>query len=144
MTVYKEMIPLDPIAFFGALILAPFAVTAMTFYLLVPVAALIVGLPVYLAIGTPVLLWMVGRYPPFFATYALAGLLANLALVLFCRWMAEFRDGMEMLTVMASVGFLFAPLWAGCFAWLYRRFYRVRYASGPVNNPILKLKEMMK
>ncbi|GHC55881.1 hypothetical protein [Neogemmobacter tilapiae] len=144
MTVSKEMIPLDPIAFFAALVLSPFVVTLMTFYLLVPMRALILGLPVYLALGTPVLLWMVGRYPPVFATYAGAGLVVNLALVIFCRWLAEFRDGMELMTVLATIGFLFAPLWAGCFAWLYRSFYRVRFASGAVNNPILKLKEMMK
>ena len=138
------MLPLDPIAFFAALILAPFIVTLMTFYLLVPIAALIFGLPIYLAFGTPVLLWMVGRKPPVFAVYAWAGLLADLGLVYLSFALATWSEAFEKLGTIAVMGLIFAPLWAGCFAWLYRSFYKVRYASGPVDNPILKLKEMMR
>lgn len=139
-----EPLPLDPIAFFTALILAPFIVTLMTFYLLVPIAALIIGLPIYLVIGTPVLLWMVGRKPPVFAVYAAAGFLVDLGLILASAALAPSTQSLQTLVGLALPGLIFAPLWAGCFAWLYRSFYKVRYASGPVDNPILKLKEMMR
>ena len=121
-----KTLPFGPIAFTSALILAPIIVTGLTCFLLIPIFALIMGGPVYLAIGTPVLLWMVGRYPPQFWPYAFAGLLGNLALIAFAYIAfslqpAEFRtyEGMTL----AYWGLPFAPLWAGTFALLYRCFH---------------------
>lgn len=124
--IQDKPLPFGPIAFASALILAPITVTLLTCFLFIPIAALIIGGPVYLAIGTPVLLWMVGRYPPRFWPYALAGLLGNLALIAFAYAAislqpAEIRtyEGMTL----AYWGLPFAPLWAGTFAFLYRRFH---------------------
>ncbi|MCX7566900.1 hypothetical protein OS189_11170 [Sulfitobacter sp. F26169L] len=48
----------DPVAFFAALIGGPILFTLLSFWaLLIPVAALILGAPFYLLVGTPVLLW---------------------------------------------------------------------------------------
>lgn len=121
-----QTLPFGPIAFTSALILAPIVVTLLTCFLLIPIFALIMGAPVYLAIGTPVLLWMVGRYPPSFGPYALAGLLGNLALIAFAYIAISLQpeasrthEGMTL----AYWGLPFAPLWAGTFALLYRRFH---------------------
>lgn len=119
-------LPFGPIAFTSALVLAPIVVTVLTCFLLIPIAALLIGGPVYLAIGTPVLLWMVGRQPPTFGPYALAGLLGNVALIVFAYASISLQpaairtyEGMTL----AYWGLPFAPLWAGTFALLYRRFH---------------------
>lgn len=119
-------LPFGPVAFTSALILAPIVVTGLTCFLLIPVFALLFGSPVYLAIGTPVLLWMVGRYPPRFLPYAFAGLLGNIALIAFAYTAISLQpetsrtyEGMTL----AYWGLPFAPLWAGTFALLYRCFH---------------------
>lgn len=122
--------PFDVIAFVGALVLAPIAVTALSFLLVIPLFALVLGGPIYLIIGTPVLLWMVGRYPPKAWRFALAGFLANLALCAlvfaadrFIPSLAETSFGENL--YLALWGLVFAPIWAAAFALLYRRFNRM-------------------
>ena len=53
---------IGPVAFFVALIGGPLLVTAATLWLVIPVFALMLGGPLYLAIGTPLLLWHLGRH----------------------------------------------------------------------------------
>ena len=125
-TEYKVAPPFDIIAFTAALICAPLVVTALTFVTVIPVFALIVGAPLYLVVGTPTLLWMVGRYPPRFAPYALAGLGAIFALMVL-MWLLDLAR--PDLQASGFFGFLvagavFAPLWAGTFAPLYRWWNR--------------------
>jgi hypothetical protein len=122
-------IPFDIVAFVAALIAAPLLVTFFTCYLFVPIAALIIGGPVYLVIGTPILLWMVGRYPPTFWWFALAGFLANAALcVMLVAATKVLPAGQNIVSgdmiYMAYWGLLFAPIWAGTFAPLYRNWNR--------------------
>lgn len=122
--------PFDIIAFVGALICAPIAVTLVTGVTIIPIFALVFGAPAYLIFGTPVLLWMVGRYPPATMRYALAGLLVNAMLcgVIFLadRYLPTAKDSALSETLsLALWGLLFAPIWAGTFAPLYRRFNRM-------------------
>ena len=118
--------PFSPIAFTAALIGAPLLVTLVGGVLLIPIAALIFGGPVYLIAGTPVLLWMIGRFPPEFENYALAGLLTNLALLTVAGLLQEIpQSSIPIDTVWFLLpGVIFAPLWAGTFGYLYARFTR--------------------
>lgn len=123
-------LPFDIVAFTGALLMAPLAVTVVLGWLFVPIFALIFGGPVYLVIGTPVLLWMVGRYPPKARYFALAALLANLALcalvlVADTSIPALQARGIGEAFAFAAWGVLFGPLWAATFAPFYRRFNRM-------------------
>lgn len=128
---YENRYLVDPVAFMAALIGAPLLVTLIGSPLIVPLASLPLGLPVYLAMGTPALLWMVGRYQPGFKTYALAGLAGQVALMLTLILAAlAFPERLPTaLPIFAVFGCVFAPLWAGTFGRLYRRFYRANRAD---------------
>jgi len=118
---------LDPIAFAGALVLAPLVIAVMFFWvILIPVAAVFFGGLPYLIFGTPVFLWMVTRYPPDFGTFAVGGLVAHAIFVLcLALWQpADPFQGGEMLSFMSLWGLPFSLAWGGAFDWLYRKFYR--------------------
>jgi hypothetical protein len=124
-------LPFDPVAFALALIGGPLLVTLLTCWLLfIPVAALIVGGPIYLIVGTPVLLWMVGRYPPEVSHFALAAFTANIVLCLLIVVVqilipAARDSGTREFILLPVCGLFFGPLWAGAFASIYRRFNRM-------------------
>jgi hypothetical protein len=128
MTAETEVHPLlDPIAFAGALVLAPLLVTALTFALaLIPVAALILGGLPYLVFGGPVFLWMVTRYPATGGTFAVGGLVAHVLFMLCfaAKEIAAPSQIGEMLAVFALFGVPFSAGWGATFGWLYRSFYR--------------------
>lgn len=118
---------LDPIAFACALVLAPIAFTAMTFWLMfIPVAAVFFGALPYLIFGTPVFLWMATRYPLSFGSYALGGLAAHTAFILCLALMQAAGDSRfdGLPGFMAPWGVPFSLGWGGTFAWIYRGFYR--------------------
>jgi hypothetical protein len=123
-----ERLPiLDPIAFAGALVLAPLLVAALFFWIiLIPVAAVFFGGLPYLVFGGPVFLWMVTRYPPDFGTFAVGGLAAHALFVLsLALWqMSDDYQGNEILGFMALWGLPFCLGWGGAFSWLYAKFYR--------------------
>jgi hypothetical protein len=137
MTVRNEItLPFDPVAFAGALIGAPLLATLMSCFLIVPLFALFFGAPVYLILGTPVLLWMVGRFAPTIPRFALAGFIANLLLLLALlaaeNWVpATIELGFRDSYVFALFGLLFGPFWAGTFAALYRKFNRMQRLIDP-------------
>lgn len=121
----RNRILFSPLAFFSALILAPLIVTLCSFFLILPVAALIFGGPIYLAIGTPVLLWMVGRYPPEGGRFAFAGMLGGpLWVIPFAIYEADGHGSAGPLLLAAALSMIFGALWASTFAALYRSFYR--------------------
>ena len=113
----------NPTAFFCALIGAPLVVTALSFWTVIGLFALPFGIIPYLVIGTPTLLWAVGRLKPRFSDYALLGFSANLTvgLFLFMFLNAHPRFHTEAQTVGFIMGFglIFAPLYAGAFGSLY-------------------------
>jgi hypothetical protein len=121
----RATIPFDPVAFFLALVLAPLLGTLCSFFLILPVAALIFGGPMYLAIGTPVLLWMVGRYPPEAGRFAFAGMLGGpLWVISFAVYDAGSHGSAGAMIIVAALSMIFGALWAGTFAVLYRKLYR--------------------
>lgn len=111
--------------FFLSLVWAPLFVTLVTCWLIVPVFALVLGGPLYLALGTPALLWLLSRrrYSAgeiacfAFAVHLLACLLA-LAFAL-----ATQDDNLRRLAATYLMfGALFAPLWGLAFGWFYNGF----------------------
>lgn len=118
---------LDPIAFVGALIAAPVLVALLGFWaVLIPVFALIMGGPIYLAVGAPVLLAMVTRVPLRGEVYACVAFIAQSVLVgTVAIYAALFPEANAGAWVFFAVwGLVFAPIWAGVFALLYRRWHR--------------------
>lgn len=132
MTARQEILPtLDPIAFASALVLSPLMVAALTFWvLLIPVFAVVLGGVPYLVFGTPILLWMVTRFPLTFGTFALGGLLAHVLFILcLAAWQAVRSDlNDEPLFFFGIWGLPFSAIWCACFAKLYRSFYRPVFA----------------
>jgi hypothetical protein len=119
-----EIPPLDPVAFFAALILAPLLFTLMTFWVFfIPVFALIFGAVPYLVIGTPVILMLLLRYRCTKARAASAGFLCAAILLLVVVITPNTRIFPPDAMVFAAFGLIFAPLWAAMFASLYNRFY---------------------
>ncbi len=114
-------------AFFGALILAPLLVTALSFYVVIPVFALMFGAPIYLALGTPLLLWQLSRIPCTSSDCAAAALLANAAacaLAMLYSALTQNDDLVGLTLFYLFFGSIFAPLWGGMFGWLYLKFTR--------------------
>ncbi|MEL6520128.1 MAG: hypothetical protein AAFQ66_04145 [Pseudomonadota bacterium] len=118
----RDPVIVDPAAFALALIGAPLLVTVLTCWALIPIFALVLGGPIYLLVGTP-LLWRALRSGKtsgwalaelaFFANMAVAPIVAVLSL--FDEPDAALIVGM----VYFIFGSIFAPLWAAAFAWLY-------------------------
>ena len=120
----KSLPDFDCEAFFAALIGAPLLVTLCTFFLYIPVLALVYGAPVYLLVGTPILRWMVTRVPPQGEIYALAGFATNAALLLIGFVGLQLGWVSLELAAIPVAGMVFAPAWAGCFPTIYRKCYR--------------------
>jgi hypothetical protein len=117
----------NPTAFLAALILAPLVVTALSFWTVIGLFALAFGALPYLVIGTPVLLWAVGRIKPSFGEYAPLGFLGNGAMVAFILVVMALNGSLQYgagaASVFAGFGFVFAPLYAGAFGSLYAAFH---------------------
>ncbi len=117
----------NPIAFLAALILAPLVVTALSFWTVIGLFALAFGALPYLVIGTPVLLWAVGRIRPSFDEYASLGLLGNGAMVAFFLVVMALNGSLQrsagLALPFAGFSFVFAPLYAGAFGSLYAAFH---------------------
>lgn len=114
-------------AFFGALVLAPLLVTALSFYLFVPIFALAMGGPLYLVLGAPFLMWWLSRRPCDGGEIAMAALLINAAAcALFMAYGALIgeEDLASVALLYLLFGSIFAPLWGGMFGWLYTKFTR--------------------
>jgi hypothetical protein len=127
---------IDPVAFILALIGGPVLVTAISFWLVVPVFALIIGGPLYLAVGTPVLLWRLQRaVHDIFELAVLAmkavGILTLGATVYLCLTSQEGQ--IPSLLIMALFALVFAALWTATFGWLYRRLCR-DFFTHPIPN----------
>lgn len=121
---------LDPVAFALALILAPIFTGVLFFWaLLIPVFAVAFGAVPYLIFGTPVLLWMVSRYPPEAKTFAVGGLLALAFFALCILVLSELNAPLlprepGFIAFLICWGIPFSMGWFAAFAILYRRFYR--------------------
>lgn len=123
---------IDPVAFFVALIGGPLLITAATFWLFIPVAALAFGGPMYLVLGTPTLLWLLRRYPPDTDTIVLAAIIANVfdaGVIALWATLQSGPDAFGLAIMYGGMGTLFAGVWAMSFAWLYRSLRRPMYRT---------------
>lgn len=118
----------DPVAFFVALVSAPLVVAGATFWVVgIPVIAVVMGGPLYLVTATPLMLWWLGRNAPETGEIAMLGFAANLvacgAIYLFELVTAPRTPG-SLAMMYLIFGSIFAPVWAGVFAHLYKRMRR--------------------
>ena len=112
-------------AFFLALFGAPLVATLFTFWALVPIPALILGGPLYLAIGTPLLLWWLSRRPCRTGEIALLAVTANVIVGALALMLAQLTGSTRHADAIATYlifGMVFAPFWGGMFGWLYSTF----------------------
>ena len=123
----KPRYSVNPTAFLLALIGAPIVVTVFSFWTIIGLFALPMGIIPYYVIGTPTLLWAVGRIKPKFCEYALLGICGNAAMAiggaLILVPMVGAREAEAILLVFVGFGMIFAPLYAGTFGWLYGAFH---------------------
>lgn len=124
---------IDPVAFFAALIGGPLLFTAASFWaLFIPVAALFFGAPLYLMIGTPVLLWYLRSHDGDPSELGwLAFKVMAFAMLLITVIAAATQDE-EILGVglwFTGFGMIFAPAWAYFFGLIYRRLRRDFFAK---------------
>lgn len=123
----------DPVAFFVALVAAPIVVAGATFWvLLIPVIAVVMGGPIYLATATPLMLWWLGRRAPNTGEIAMLGFAANLVICggIYLFELVENPRGPGSIAMMYLIfGSIFAPVWAGVFASLYARIRRPFFAQ---------------
>ncbi|MEL7099063.1 MAG: hypothetical protein AAGM84_09570 [Pseudomonadota bacterium] len=116
---------IDPVAFAVSLIGGPLMVTALTFWILgIPVAALIFGGPAYVILGTPLLLWHLRRNVGEGNGIAVLALVSVAVPCCALAGLGVLLDNGEFIGIAAFYGFfgaIFAPAWAGGFAFLYNR-----------------------
>ena len=116
---------IDPTAFFLALVGAPFLIALLTFWaLFVPVFAVVFGGPVYLVVGTPILLIYLHYRQGDAMEIAGLAFLANLGLmglILIVDLMQGGRSSVGDLFGMAAFGLVMGPLWGIGFAGLYNK-----------------------
>lgn len=131
---YPPRYIVDPVAFFAALIAGPLLFTAASFWaFLIPVFALFFGGPLYLIIGTPVLLWYLRRNdgdPSDLAFLAFIVLLVISALIILAAAVLRDGDFVSLAVFIGGFGMIFAPAWAYFFGRLYQ-FYRRDFFAEP-------------
>jgi hypothetical protein len=116
--------PFRPVPFLIAFFSAPLIVTALTFWIgLIPYFALLIGGPLYVVIGLPVLIWYLRGHPPNYMPIILLALISLLATVplglALALWFDRWKD-LEMLEMIFSYGPVFAVAWSAGFTFLYR------------------------
>lgn len=130
---YPTRYIIDPVAFFAALIGGPLIFTALTFAIfLIPVAALFFGGPVYLVIGTPLLLWYLrGNDGDPSALAVLAFKVMFFALILVAVIAAITGDETVFGVGLWFTGFgmIFGPAWAYFFGLVYQKLRRDFFAK---------------
>jgi len=126
---------IDPLAFTLALIGSPLLVAVFGFWiLLIPVVGLVMGGPLYLAIGVPVLLWMIPRFGVHAFPVALTAAASNLVftsigLVAFYLLRGSRVDLDDAAMLYLAFGTPLAFVWGFVFALLYPKFERAPYRA---------------
>lgn len=123
----------DPVAFFVALISAPVALAAGTFWVLgIPVFAILFGAPFYLLLGAPLMAAYLRRAPARAGAFALLGAIANIGtpfVVTAYGHLIQDTQLTQMGLFFFGFGAIFAPAWCATFALIYRRLERPFYAQ---------------
>ncbi|MFK7754780.1 MAG: hypothetical protein AB8B51_19815 [Sedimentitalea sp.] len=124
---------IDPVAFAVAIIAGPVLVTLFTFWLVfVPVFALVMGGPIYLIIGVPVLMWDLSRNP---ASAERISLMALLAIAILCVGTWAYGalindDSLMSISIFYGIfGGIFAPIWGYVTGKVYLRMRRDLYVN---------------
>ncbi|MEO0359138.1 MAG: hypothetical protein AAF386_12785, partial [Pseudomonadota bacterium] len=124
-------------SFVAAFVCAPLLISLILCWTLIGAAALPFGAPAYVAIGLPLLLLFTGRIDLTFGRYAMLGLLGHF--ILCVPWAAVIlaapphrSGGTELLGIYAVCGAIFAPLWSGTFAPLYRGYAKLNPNLTPI------------
>ena len=119
---------IDPVAFILALAGGPLLVALFGFWLfLLPVAALFLGGPLYLVVGTPVPLWHLGRHPPETDRISLLSLVTSVVLTISAASLFKIsgqQQFFEIAVFYCVFGAIFAPVWGAVTGWLYIRLRR--------------------
>lgn len=115
----------NPWALGLAMVAGPVLVTAATFWLIIPVYALMLGGPFYLIVGFPVAWWHL--HDPAASPASLAGIafLTNFAacvlgLIVLCA--LDMDDLAHLIPFYMVFGTVFAPLWGVATGYVYRIF----------------------
>ncbi len=117
--------PLPPFRwprFLVAFIAAPLLVTLLTFWLIVPLCALILGGPLYLIAGLPLAAWFLRRRTPGWVEIILLALACQLLQVpIFCvaAWYFDDWNTLDALPAFLFFGAIFAVLWTATFLVIY-------------------------
>ena len=130
---YPPRYIIDPVAFFAALILGPLMFTGLSFWIFfIPIAALIFGGPVYLLIGTPLLLWYLRRHDgdPVDLSYLAFKVVAFAMMLGFVLATMTANNDVQGLTLFfTGFGIFFGPAWAYSFGKVYQRLRRDFFAK---------------
>lgn len=123
---------IDPVAFVLAMVGGPILVTLLSFWVVfIPVVALIMGGPLFLLIGTPVLLWHLSYHPPMIDRISLLAFLTVLfasAPILPIALLWRNDQLLSLLMLFGGFGLIFAPVWGMATGWIYVRLRRDFYS----------------
>ncbi len=123
---------IDPRAFALAMISAPVLIGILFAPAFgISLFALAFGGPVFLLLGTPVLIWDLQHNAPSVQSWSAQAFIGNLILFLgftLFSGLTGDRD-LESLAAMTAFGLIFAPVWGGTAALLYRSLRRPFYAQ---------------
>jgi hypothetical protein len=129
---YPPRYIIDPVAFFAALVFAPFLVAVLTFWIfLIPVAALFFGGPVYLVVGTPLLLWYLQHHdadPIDLSWLAFKIMAVGLFLGIALGALSSSEDIYGATLFFCGFGMIFGPAWTYGFGRRYRFMRRDFFA----------------
>ena len=117
--------PIRPFRFVACLIATPLVVALVGIVLMIPPIAAVIGGPLWIAIGAPVLIWAIRNGMTCTRDFAMLGLAGNVATPPVAGYAASLSGaGTDMTLGFAlftfAIGCVFAPLWAAVFAELYQ------------------------
>jgi hypothetical protein len=120
---------IDPTAFTLAMVGGPLLVAVLGApLLLIPSFAALFGGPIYLAVGTPVMLFYLGRNPITPDTWAWLAFVTHIALFLPIFLIAVLTNGnFDGSSMFLWFGAIFAPLWGAVSGSIYDKFERDFY-----------------
>lgn len=124
--------------FFVALVFAPILFTLVTFPLLfIPVFALVLGGPIYLVVGFPILLWHLSRkecVPHEIAQIAFATVVIPYVFIVALCWPLGRTDVIENSLGLFFCASVFAPLWGASFGAFYNFLCKPKQDNPLVSN----------
>jgi hypothetical protein len=118
--------------FLVAFIAAPLLITLLTFWLYIPIYALIFGGPLYLIAGLPIAAWYLQRHNNGWVQLILLALICQLLQIpIFfgIAWTSGDWNMLQALSTFLVFGAIFAVLWTGTFLILYALLARAEMSA---------------